>query len=55
MQISKEQLDEFKEIYKKTFGKEISDAAALESATKLLTLMEVIYRPIPANTPVDKA
>ncbi|MCK9439518.1 hypothetical protein M0Q39_05670 [Patescibacteria group bacterium] len=42
--ISKEQLDKFKLIYKKEFNKEISDQEALEQATKLLNLMEIVYK-----------
>lgn len=42
--ISKEQLEEFKLIYKKEFNKEISDQEALEQATKLLRLVEIIYK-----------
>lgn len=41
--ISKEQLEKFKLIYKKEFNKEISDQEALEQATKLLRLVEIIY------------
>lgn len=44
--ISKESLEKFKELYKKHFGKEISDQEALESATKLLTLVKAIYKPM---------
>ena len=44
--ISKEALDEFKSIWKKEFGEEISDAKALDEATNLLTLMNAVYRPI---------
>lgn len=44
--ISKEHLEKFKEIYKKEFGKEISDEDALEQATKLLRLVEIIYKPM---------
>lgn len=44
--VSKESLEEFKKIYFKEFGKEISDQDALESATKLLRLMEIVYKPI---------
>lgn len=42
--ISKEQLEKFKLIYKKEFNKEISDQEALEQATKLLRLMEIVYK-----------
>lgn len=45
--ISKEALEEYKRIYKKEFGKEISDAEALEQATKLFRLMEIVYKPMP--------
>lgn len=44
--ISKEALEEYKRIYRKEFGKEISDAEALEQATKLLRLMEIVYKPM---------
>ena len=44
---SKEAIEEFKEIYKKEFGEELSDQDATERATKLLNLMEAIYKPIP--------
>ena len=44
--ITTEQLKEFKEIYKKEFGKDISDKEALESATQLGNLMRIVYKPI---------
>jgi hypothetical protein len=44
--ISSEQLKEFKKIYKKEFGEDISDEDALESATKLIEMVKLIYRPI---------
>lgn len=44
--ISNKQLEEFKRIYRKQFGKDISDQDALESATKLLRLMEIVYKPM---------
>jgi hypothetical protein len=44
--ISEERLKEFKRIYKKKFGKEISNQEALEKATKLLRMVELIYKPI---------
>lgn len=44
--ISKEALEEFKNIWRKEFKEEISDEKALESATKLLTLVNAVYRPI---------
>ncbi len=47
--LSQKALDEFKEIYKSEFGEELSNEKTLELATRLMTLMKVIYRPIPKN------
>jgi len=44
--ISEERLEEFKRIYKKEFGEDLSDQDALEKATKLLRLVEIIYKPM---------
>lgn len=44
--LSKQALDEFKEIWKKEYGEDISDADALERATNLLTMFDAVYRPI---------
>lgn len=44
--ISNEQLEEFKRIYRKQFGRNISDQDVLESATKLLDLLMVVYKPM---------
>ncbi len=47
--ISKEALEKFKAIYKRRFGKDISDEYALGSATKLLNLMKLVYKPMTEN------
>ncbi len=44
--ISKEQLEEFKKIYKKRFKKDITDEEALRQATGLLRMVELVYKPI---------
>ncbi|MCK9393221.1 MAG: hypothetical protein WCX30_01665 [Candidatus Paceibacterota bacterium] len=44
--ISEKALKDFKAIYKKQFDIELSDQDALESATKLLKLVEIIYKPM---------
>ena len=44
--ISEKALKEFKAIYKKKFDIELSDQDALESATKLLRLAEIVYKPM---------
>lgn len=49
MAISNEQLREFKRLYKEHFGKDISDADALESATKLIDLVRTVYKPMTKN------
>ena len=44
--LSRDRLKKFKKIYKNRFGKELSDQTALESATKLLRLVELVYKPM---------
>lgn len=44
--ISQEMLEKYKTLYRKNFGKDISDQEALEQATKLITLVSLIYKPI---------
>ncbi|MDD5639668.1 MAG: hypothetical protein PHR47_02580 [Candidatus Pacebacteria bacterium] len=44
--ISEEALKEFKSIYKKEFSIDLSNKDALESATKLLTLVKAVYKPM---------
>lgn len=44
--ISEEALKEFKVIYKKEFGVDLSDKDTLEKATKLLGLFKAVYKPI---------
>lgn len=51
--ISKEALKEFKRIYKKEFGEDISDKDALDEATNLLNLYKAVYLPL-NKTDYDK-
>lgn len=44
--IYKEELKEFKKIYKKRFGENLSDQVALEKATQLLNLVKAVYQPM---------
>ncbi len=44
MQLSQKQLADFKALYKKNFGKEISDAEALEQGINLVTLVKTICK-----------
>jgi len=48
--VSKEALEEFKEIYRKEYGKDISDDEAMDLAVNLLGLFKCIYRSLPKNT-----
>lgn len=47
MEISKERIEEFKQIYRGTFGEEISDDRAYDLALPLLQLFKVVCRPLP--------
>lgn len=44
--ITNEQLEKYKQIYKKQHGKDISDQEAMEQATKLLRLLQLVYKPM---------
>jgi hypothetical protein len=44
MSLSKKAIDEFKEIYKKEYGKELNDEEAFDSATNLLNFFEALYK-----------
>lgn len=46
MHLSKERVEEFKRIYKKETGKDISDEEALDSATSLVEMIRLVYKPI---------
>ncbi|MGW8185350.1 MAG: hypothetical protein ACWGHO_04555 [Candidatus Moraniibacteriota bacterium] len=39
-----EQLKEFKELYKKEFGEDVSDEYAIKIASQFIDLLEVVYR-----------
>lgn len=41
MQISKEKLDEFKVLYRKHFGVELTDAEVLDKGSRLVRLLKV--------------
>lgn len=44
--LSKKALEEFKAIWRKQFGEDISDEKATEEGINLLTMMNTIYQPI---------
>jgi hypothetical protein len=49
MALSKEAIEEYKQIYKKNFGKDISDEEAREQGENLIELFRAIYRPMPGK------
>lgn len=44
--LSKKAVEEYQEIYKKTYGEEISYEQAAQQGMGLLRLFKIIYRPI---------
>ena len=50
MQLTQEDLEEFKAIYQQEFSLALSDAQALELATTALNLMGAVYRPLPEES-----
>lgn len=44
--LTKEAIEEFKQIWREQFGEEISDEKAAEEGVNLLTMFDAIYRPI---------
>jgi hypothetical protein len=42
MQLTQEDLEEFKQIYRREYGADISDAQALEMGTRLLRVVKVV-------------
>ena len=49
MSLSKQAIEEFKEIYEREFGKSISDEKAQELGQNLLSIFKIIYRAIPPD------
>lgn len=52
MQISNDSLDEFMKTYQAEFGKDIFHADALEMATRLINLYQIIYQPLRSDRDV---
>lgn len=44
--LSPAQVEEFRAIYKKQFGKELSKEEALDKGSQLVRLMQFVYQPI---------
>ena len=48
--LSDEQIKKFQELYKKNFGKDISQEEAYEQGIKLIRLVKLIYKPTTQGT-----
>ncbi len=46
MQFTEKQLNKFRNLYKETFGDDLSDGEVLRQATALVTLVKLTYKPI---------
>jgi hypothetical protein len=46
MALSNEQLEQFRDLYRKRYGKEISKECAIDQAMKLLCILRRIYTPM---------
>ena len=46
MYLSETQIEKFRELWKRRFGKEINKEAAYIAGNNLLNLMRIVYRPI---------
>lgn len=49
MNLTDQQVEDYRTIYKKRFGKEISKKDAYEQGVKLLQLMSAVFQPITKN------
>lgn len=50
MQLTPQDLEEFKAIYRREFDTELTDAQAMELAQAALILVQVVHRPLPPET-----
>jgi len=51
MQFSEKALDELRSIYRDEFGTDITRDQAQEMGTRLVTLLRILLRPLPARSP----
>lgn len=45
MKLTQEQIDQFKELYLKRFGVQLTDAQAREKGVRLILLVKAVYEP----------
>lgn len=51
-QLSREAIEEFKEIYEEEFGKTLTDDEVQEIALRLLRFFGILQKPLPDATPL---
>lgn len=51
--LTSEAIEEFKQLWKQEYGREIDDEKAGEIANKLLVMMKAIYKPIPSKSKTE--
>jgi len=51
MRLPQKAIEDFKKIYKKEYGEDISDSEAEQMAFRFLSLFALIYRPLPPDIP----
>jgi hypothetical protein len=53
MRLNKKAIDEFKEIYFREFGQQITDEEAQELVSKLISLVKILCHQTPVHTDPD--
>lgn len=51
--LTNEAIEEFKQLWKQEYGREIDDEKAGKIANKLLVMMKAIYKPIPSKSKTE--
>ena len=51
MQLTQQDIEEFKAAYKEAFGEDITDAEAREMGSRVLWLYELLSKPLPLEKP----
>lgn len=54
MLLSDKQIEDFQEIYLRTFGQKISKEEAYEQGAKLIQLIQIAYKPLNNGPLIDK-
>lgn len=49
MNLTSEQVEQFRSLYRKRFGRDISKESAYEQGVKLLQLLGAVYQPVTKN------